>query len=201
LASPDSSQHATRPRTRAPREILEATQAVLLEAGVEGLSIRKVSERCGYSAPTIYHHFGDKRGLVDALLEERFRAAYEAMAAIPRCDDPVRHLREMSEAFIAFALENPTHYQLLMEPGISSEDAVPSAWAARALVRDDLEELSRRGSLATPDIDAAFHVLWAMLHGLISLEIRREHLDIPERIDELVFRVVEAGLLQRNEER
>jgi AcrR family transcriptional regulator len=191
----------TRRGSTAPREILEATQAILLREGVEGLSIRRVSERCGYSAPTIYHHFGDKRGLVDALLEERFRVAYEVMSAIPEGGDPAGHLREMSRAFIAFARENPGHYRLLMEPGLRGPEPIPSADAARALVREDLEELSRRGSLATSDIDAAFHVLWAMLHGLISLEISRAVEDIPRGLDELTFEVVEAGLLLRKDAR
>jgi AcrR family transcriptional regulator len=193
--------HTTRRGSTAPREILEATQAILLREGVEGLSIRRVSEGCGYSAPTIYHHFGDKQGLVDALLEERFRVAYEVMSAIPGSGDPARHLRAMARAFISFARENPGHYRLLMEPGLRGADPIPSADAARALVREDLEELSRRGNLATSDIDAAYHVLWAMLHGLIWLQITRDPEAMPSGVDELTFEVVEAGLLLRNDAR
>ena len=46
--------------------ILAATETLLLEHGAEGVSIRRVSKLSGFSAPTIYHHFGDKRGLIGA---------------------------------------------------------------------------------------------------------------------------------------
>jgi len=174
---------------------LKASEALLSEAGAEGLSIRGVSERCGYSAPTIYHHFGDKQGLVAALLEERFRAVYDAMAAIPHSDQPAHHLRAMARVFVSFAVAHPGHYRLLVAHGIGEEESVPSAAAARALVRDDLQELDRRGHLATSDLDAAFDVLWAMLHGVISLQIDVPREDPAEGLDELSFDVVEAGLL------
>ena len=187
---------ARSPLSKTAREILDATQELLLAEGVEGVSIRKLSERCGYTAPTIYHHFGDKRGLLDALLEERFRLVLDAMTAIPSSGDPVRHLRRMAEAFVAFALANPSHYQLLMEPNLGSPESVPSAAAARALVRGDLAELARSGSLATGDLDAAFQVLWAVLHGLISLRLGVSGEPINAQAELLAFDVVEAGLLR-----
>ena len=53
------------PRSEATRRaILDAAQALLLEVGVERLSIRRVSERCGFKAPTIYHHFRDTREML-----------------------------------------------------------------------------------------------------------------------------------------
>lgn len=182
-------------RSTTPSEILRATQELLLENGIDGVSIRRLSDRCGFSAPTIYHHFGDKKGLIDALLEERFRLIHAAMEAIPKGDEPARHLREMGRAYVNFAIENPDHYQLLMEPGIRDAESVPSAGAARALVRDDLEELARRGTLATDDLDQAFQLLWAMLHGVISLHLEAPTGPVQDGLLELAFDVVDAGLL------
>lgn len=182
-----------RARGSAPRRILEATQALLLEQGIDGLSIRKLSHRCGYSAPTIYHHFGDKQGLIDALLEQRFRELLDRMEAIPHSGDPAEHLRAMSNAFVSFAAEHPEHYRLLMSP--REGDPVPSATAARALVRDDLEALRARGDLATDDLDAAFDVLWAVLHGVITLRLDAGSQVDADRLQELAFDVVDAGLL------
>ena len=186
-----------RRRSSAPAEILKATQALLLERGIDGVSIRRVSERCGYSAPTIYHHFGDKKGLIDALLEERFRAVHERMAAIPKGGDPAVYLREMARAFVRFALDNPSHYQLLMAPGLGNVAAIPSAAAARALVKAALGELAARGTLAAPDLEAAFQVLWAVLHGVISLYLAAPEYEVSAHLDELAFDLIENGLLRR----
>jgi AcrR family transcriptional regulator len=198
---PSAEPVSRRRRSGAPAEILRATQELLLEAGVEGVSIRKVSQRCGYTAPTIYHHFGDKRGLIDALLEERFRSVYELMAAIPQDPDPARHLLEMARAFFRFALENPSHYQLLVAPGLGGVDSVPSAEAAQALVKRALEELAAQGTLATPDLEAAFQMLWAVLHGVTSLYLAAPRQGVAEQLDELAFDVLEAGLLRRRPSR
>ena len=55
-------------RPTARKSILEAAERLLLERGVDGFSIRGVSSRSGFSAPTIYHHFGDRTGLIHAVL-------------------------------------------------------------------------------------------------------------------------------------
>lgn len=205
--APDPTRRATARRRRRTRgsadarspdsraAILEATEAVLLAEGVEGMSIRKVSERCGYTAPTIYHHFGDKAGLVSTLLEERFREIRDLMAAIP-CDDPASYLRQTARAFVRFALENPNYYRLLSMPGLDPE-SVPSSEASRELVRGALEQLAREGTLATDDIDAAFDATWAMIHGIISLRLLRPDYPFAEKMVDLALDVMQGGLLRR----
>jgi AcrR family transcriptional regulator len=185
---------ANAPSSRAA--ILAATEAVLLAEGVAGMSIRKVTDRCGYTAPTLYHHFGDKAGLVSALIEERFRQILEVMSSIPKGSDAARYLREMARAFVGFALANPDHYRLLSMPGLDPA-TVPSAEAARSLVKRALEELAREGTLATADIEAAYEITWAMLHGLISLRLLRPDHPFSDQMLEFAFDVMEGGLLRR----
>jgi len=176
--------------------ILAATQALLLEGGVDGLSIRKLSELCGYTAPTIYHHFGDKAGLVAAAVEERFREVHDLMLAIPRNGDAARYLDDVARAFLRFSLANPEHYRLLSLPGIEP-GSVPSAEAARELVKEALLQLAREGTLATRDIDAAYETTWAMLHGLISLRLQLPDYPFSDQLVDLAFEVIQGGLLRR----
>ncbi len=186
----------TRPSAR--QAVLAATEALLLEGGVRAVSIRRVSSRCGYTAPTIYHHFGDKTGLVDAVLERRFAGALAVMRAIPRGDDPAAYLRKMARAFLRFALANADHYRLLTMPRHAlPSDSVPSAETARGLVKQALGDLLQQGTLATPDLEDAFHVLWAMLHGLISLHLLQPDHALPDNLVELALETVERGLLRR----
>jgi AcrR family transcriptional regulator len=195
-----------KPRARGPlssgrgadsrAQILAAAQELLLEDGVEGLSMRKLSERCGYTAPTIYHHFGDKAGLVAAAVEQRFRQVHDLLMAIPREGDPARYLDAVARAFVRFALENPEHYRLLTMPGIEP-GSVPSAEAAREVVKEALAELAREGTLATNDIDAAYETTWAMLHGVISLRLQLPAYEFSDQMIELALEVMQGGLLRR----
>jgi AcrR family transcriptional regulator len=196
---PSSPSRAGERTARSPDSrtaILEAAEALLLDRGVEGVSIRRVSERCGYTAPTIYHHFGDKKGLIDAVLEARFALVLRLMEAIERGSDPAAYLTEMARAFVRFALDNPSFYRLLTVPRLEDEDVVPSAEAARELVKGALEDLAGEGTLATPDIDEAFQVVWCMLHGLISLHLIRPRHELSPHLIERTFEVMRAGLLR-----
>jgi len=179
--------------------ILDAAEAVLLAEGADGLTIRKVSDRCGFSAPTLYHHFGDKTGLLDAVLEARFAVVLRLMQSIARSGDPAQDVIAMARAFVRFALDNPDHYRLLTVPRLD-DDGVPSAEAARALVNRSLEDLAREGALATPNIEEAFDITWAVLHGIISLYLLRPSRDFSPDLIERALDVLRVGLL-RNPQR
>lgn len=56
-----------RPRSEeAHRAALDATVEVLLEAGVEGVTLEEVAARSGVAKSTLYRHFGSKQALVVA---------------------------------------------------------------------------------------------------------------------------------------
>jgi TetR/AcrR family transcriptional regulator, tetracycline repressor protein len=48
-------------------EIVAAALALLDEAGLEGLTLRRLAERLGIRAPTLYWHVRDKRELMDLI--------------------------------------------------------------------------------------------------------------------------------------
>ncbi|MGJ7542405.1 TetR/AcrR family transcriptional regulator [Variovorax sp. LT1R16] len=52
------------------RALLDAGFCILEEEGLSGLTIPGVSSRAGVSVGTVYRRFGDKEGLLTALLEE-----------------------------------------------------------------------------------------------------------------------------------
>ena len=162
----------SRHREEARRAILDATEAILLEDGIELFSIRKLATRCGFTAPTIYHYFRDKDGLIDALLEERFSRLLQRVRRVALGPDPVANMREHARAFLRFGRGNPAFYQLMMRgPRAGEERAVRAAEQAREIMARPLEALLAEGRLYTDDLEAARQSLWAVLHGVISLQI------------------------------
>ena len=169
------------------RAILEAAEALLVEGGTAGLSVRRLVARCGVSAPTIYHHFGDKQGLIDALLEERFGELVRMLEEARRPGDALATLRAHLRLFARFGLRNPNHYRLLAlvrEPDLPPP---PAAERVRALLREPLRRLEEERRLRVPDAEVAQQVLWALVHGLISLRAARpDHPWAPNLVDEAV---------------
>lgn len=68
----------SRPRGRPPRDkpsatpedVLAAALQLLDAAGVEAFTMRAIAERLQINPMTIYHHFGDRDGLIEALSEQ-----------------------------------------------------------------------------------------------------------------------------------
>jgi TetR/AcrR family transcriptional regulator, tetracycline repressor protein len=60
-------QQRAQPLSRA--EILAAASAAVADAGVDGLSLRRLAADLGSHPPVIYRHFTDKRALLDELAQ------------------------------------------------------------------------------------------------------------------------------------
>ena len=162
----------TRQREEARRAILDATEAILVEDGIELFSIRKLATRCGYTAPTIYHYFRDKDGLIDALLEERFSRLLQRVRRVAVGPDQVENMREYGHAFLRFATSNPTFYRVMLRgPSDGGERKIRAAEQARDIMSAPLLALAAQGRLWTDDVEAARQSLWAMLHGVVALRL------------------------------
>ncbi len=181
----------TRQREEARRAILDASEAIVLDGGFEALSIRRLSTRCGYAAPTIYHYFKDKPAIVEALLEERCRRLLDALRRVRRGRGPLADAHALYDAFVRFGRAHPAHYRLLMaqrDPGLPPPAAFDEA---RALLRRPIEELAAAGLLQV-SVETAAHAVFALLHGMVSLGNDRSDIDTPADL----FDVALASLLR-----
>jgi AcrR family transcriptional regulator len=160
-------------REDARRAILDATEALLIEHGFEAFSMRRLAERCGYTAPTIYHYFGDKQGLFDTLLEESFRRMVASVRRVRRSEDPCERLLTVSCALVRFGLRNPSRIQLLTAYRPNPAEPPQSSVEARELIEAPLAELARRGRLLVRDVEEASQCLWITMHGVMSMLAER----------------------------
>jgi AcrR family transcriptional regulator len=172
-----AAQRRSKLRADARRVILAAAESLLAEGGYETFSIRRLTERCGYTAPSIYHHFGDKAGLVDAVLEERFADLLRVIRRVPVSEDPLDTIRARARAFTRFGLRNPTHYRILTTRREPGSRPLAAAESARGLLEQPWRRLIEQGRLAKNHIDLAQQSFFALLHGIISLRNSRPDLD------------------------
>jgi len=170
-------QRRLRHREESRRIILDAAESLLVERGLDAFSMRRLAQRCGCTAPTLYHYFRDKPSLIHALLEERLRHLVAELRRVSPSQDPGDRVRAMCVSFARFGLRHPSHYRLLaMNRGPDSVDP-PAGEEARRLLAGPLEALAERGGLAPEAFDALRLGLWSLLHGFILL--RTTHPDEP----------------------
>ncbi|TDC88359.1 TetR/AcrR family transcriptional regulator [Actinomadura sp. 7K507] len=93
--------------------ILRAAARLLTEADGEPVSTRAVCTAAGVGAPTLYHHFGDKRGLFDAVAAYGFEEYLAGKRAQQSTGDPVEDLRRGWDLHIEYGRTNPAFYTLM----------------------------------------------------------------------------------------
>lgn len=172
-----------RERQETRQLILEAARELFVREGYEAVSMRKIAEKIEYSAPAIYHHFRDKESLLAELCLHDFRALAGAFLRIGRIDDPVERIRRIGEAYVEFGLENPSQYRFMFmaehpEPGTGDAlelkgNPEQDAYAfLRLAVREAIEQRLFRPEL--DNVDLVSQMLWASVHGIVSLHIAHE---------------------------
>lgn len=197
--SPSETRRA-RQREDARRAILDATEELLLEAGGEAFGVRALAARCGYTAPTIYHYFGDKDGVIDALLEERFARLLAEVRTVPQGDDPLENLRGMLRAYLRFAADHPTFYRVILANRRSGPDRLPpGVEAAVAEMMRPWEELRAAGRLDV-EPEVASQALWGLMHGLTALRVARPDHEWAPNLTEIAVDAMLRGLVHERAE-
>lgn len=159
------------------QDILQAAREIIAEEGAGALSIRGIARRIGYSAPALYEYFDGKEEIARALFVFGFERLAEAMEQVERTHpDPRERIRAMGEAYRRFALAHPQEYSLMFGrpiPEFAPKDDDRENVTERAfapLQRAFADGIS--SSVLRPmDARTAATVAWALVHGMVSLEL------------------------------
>ncbi len=170
LSSPKSDAAAL---TR--RAILDRASELLAEAGPDGLSMRKLSQRIGASTIVLYTHFRDKQAILDELYVEGFARLHDDLRRVPAGEDAAAYLMDLGRAYRRSAVDNPTYYQLMFSRCVPGFDPSPASRAAAkrafAVLAAAVQRCLDVGLIARGNAADIAHTLWGTLHGLISLEL------------------------------
>ncbi|WP_426436108.1 TetR/AcrR family transcriptional regulator [Bradyrhizobium genosp. P] len=98
------------------RVLIDAAMQLVGEGGPEAVSVREAARRAGVSPGAPFRHFPSRDALMNAVAEEaqrRFRAEIEAVLADAPLDDPLARFRRLGMAYLRWAMNNPTHFEII----------------------------------------------------------------------------------------
>jgi AcrR family transcriptional regulator len=168
--------------------LLDAAAELLDESADHDVSTRAICERAGVQAPTLYHHFGNKQGLLATVVVEAFTTHLGANTAP---DDPVDALRFTWAEHIRFGVERPNIYTYAFGQLRSGEPAGLATVAERALL-DRLNEVARHGMLrVAPEVAASR--LFAANVGAALARIATPDFDSDGLLDSVLADVLADG--------
>lgn len=149
---------ARSPDTRS--RLLEAAAELISANPGKDVSLRAICEDAGVKMPTLYHFFGSKEGLLEAVVEHGFDEYLALKQARGSSGDPIQDIRDGWDAHVEFGLSRPGFYALMygqIAPGsFSAEDDRPSR-ALRAL----MDRAEQQGRLIVSPEQAVAHVMAA----------------------------------------
>ncbi|MBX3622450.1 MAG: TetR/AcrR family transcriptional regulator C-terminal domain-containing protein [Rhizobacter sp.] len=125
-----------------PARILDAALAEIAEVGLAGLSTRRLGQRLGCEAMSIYHHFPSKQHLLDALVDH----ALQSIGPPDAEASPVEQLRQALHGWRAMAHRWPALFPLVAVHRLNTPTGVAFIEAMLGLVRQVVpdDELAAR---------------------------------------------------------
>lgn len=155
--------------------LLSAAAGILAKEGPTGLTLRRLAAEVGASTKVVYTFFGGKSGLLEAVYLHAFAGLGDALAASLAVDDPRQRLWFICKAYRAYAHRNRELYGVMFgdlargyEPPVKSRR---QAWETFRTLRDTVRLCAPQ--LPVAQVDLAARTLWAVMHGVVSLELRQ----------------------------
>ncbi len=157
-------------RTRAEMEetraaLLEAARRVFCEAGYADASMDDLTAQAGLTRGALYHHFGDKKGLlaavveqIDAEMDARLRAISDA------AQDPWQGFKDRCHAYLEMALEPEYQRIVLRDARAALGGASPESQRyCVASMRTLIQTLIEQGTVAKADAQALASLIYGSL--------------------------------------
>jgi AcrR family transcriptional regulator len=181
-------------RTRAL--VIDETVRCILEEGFAAASAKHITERAGVTWGVVQYHFGDRDGLLMAVVDQGFAELTDALSELPAAAENVRDRVEFIVNAAWEAFSSPTSMAALeiliatraMRDTGASEHLIELGTTFAKLGKHIGEGLDGRHAAAIGNL------IWAMLRGLVvaalvvpePLDTRRERRALVEMITRYV---------------
>jgi AcrR family transcriptional regulator len=160
-----------RARERAARRqlIISTARALAEQEGWDAVTTRRLAGEIEYSQPVLYKHFSGMEAIVASVAVQGFVELRVALSsARSRAVNGPDAVSRVAHAFIGFADDNPVLFDAMFIRATTLRFATADTPAE---LTDAFDELRAAVDMVAGgrDTDTLAEVLWAALHGLVTL--------------------------------
>ena len=142
------------------QQLLEAAAALISDAPGQDVPLRAICDRVGVKLPTLYHFFGSKDGVLEAVIDYGFESYLALKQDAEPTGDPIEDLRHGWDTHVRFGLDHAGFYAL-MYGQVTPHRRPAAATAPHAALVELCRTAHAEGRLAVTAEEAADHVLAA----------------------------------------
>ncbi len=152
--------------------ILEAATEVFATRGYAGAGVDRLAERSGIAKTAIYYHFGNKEGLLAAVLERAATQWIEGIQSAARQGgDPLQRLDRALAGMRAMLEERPWIYKLFQILALEVADEKPEIRATLRAILDKARDAIVDGmrdalGVAVPGAEQVAGMMLSILDGI-----------------------------------
>lgn len=192
--------------------ILDTTLQMMAEQGFHAITVRKLADRVGMTAPNLYNYFANKNELYVTLMMSGFERLLKYLEqALSGAADPEERVYSAMKAYLAFALGHPHLYQLMFSIDTPKykefegtdlehlslqqhEQSMKLAGFGERLLRDLLSSTGR--SQSSDEVQDMLATVWSLLHGMATLTLSQNLNYLVEDLDIMLQNAVTLLLSQ-----
>ncbi len=156
--------------------LLDSAFRQMEEHGLEGLTLRSIARASGVSHAAPARHFDGLNGLLAAVAARSFQDLTATMDRyVAEIDDPSERLVAAGQAYVDYALANAEPYELMFRPerlDTEQPDYKSASAEAYGRLHQLVEAAQEAGWRRGVDHDHLTGVVWATIHGVVSLWIQ-----------------------------
>jgi AcrR family transcriptional regulator len=176
--------------------LLRGAGRILAGEGAVALTMRRLASEVAVTTSAIYALFGSKQEVLRAMYREGFEGLARHLAQVED-GDPIARVRALAFAYRRAALERPHLYQVMfacpVPEFVPSEEDVALGVSTLMTLRDAVAAALRAGFIQG-NVQTITVGLWAVMHGLTSLELN-DSLDVETDADAVWVTTVDAMLV------
>ena len=194
-----SSERQMKRNEETRKAIIDTAIAIGLEEGFEELSIRKITDRLGYSSGIVYHYFKDKQEILDTIHNT---TSMELMDVIDLCVREDRSFAENTRVVFKMLSEisiyEPEMFKLILLNGYTPNNDSVKVWLD--MIHRCIEIGINTGELRNIDAEVASYIMLNSFLVAQMIIVEKENVDskVIEHVFETELDILLNGLLNTN---
>ncbi len=138
--------------------ILDAAIAIGLEEGFDELSIRKITDKLGYSAAIVYHYFKDKQEILDTIHKNTSKSIMEAVRVCIKPENSFsENIKLVFKLLTEISIYEPDAFKLIILNKYSHKNESVNEWLD--MIRECLDIAIERGELREVNVNITAYTL------------------------------------------